>query len=311
MTFDLRIEDDEDEKAAPEKWNRIRNNDPCVTHLLLEPTFRPSFYLNLATALQYNTNITHLIIDSSDSDIQYIPSDIFDPIFESSNYIETLEIHPNEFNIHDEIFRSFVKSKNNKITKLKMHLTKECAELLTTFISSNVMIENQMLKLILQRTIGTEAANKISDELFPSKSIKELYLYETYEYLSAATRPLMEAMETIGSLESLHIDLHQFDHKDINLIASLEKILFKNKKLKKLDLELREKEHQDLEKIALAIQKLPTLKSLHIMASIRNPPNNVIIEDVIEKWFPKISNKCVIGNYFHVYSSHYSNWMNR
>jgi len=293
----MRLSDYEDEEAAPEKWNCIRNNDPSVTHLILQPAPNrvPSFYQNLAEALKYNTNIAHLKIDNEyyhyhDS----IPNGVFDPIFESSNYIETLEIAEHEYGdncvLYDDIFRSFVKSKNNKITKLKINLTEECMELLTTFLSANM--DNQILKLILQRKIGTEAASKISDELFPTNSIKELYLCEGDEYISTATfRPLLEAIGTLRSLESLRIDLYQFDHKDINLIASLEKILFNNNKLKKLSIVNAEIELQDLEKIASAIQKLPSLESLVFHGSIHNPPNNVIIEDVIKKRFPMISNK--------------------
>ena len=251
----MRLSDYEDEEAAPEKWNCFRNNDPSVTHLILQPAPNqvPSFYQNLATALQYNTNITRLQID------------------------------------------------------LKFSLTKECMELLTTFLSANV--DNQMLKLILQRTIGTEAASNISDELFPSNSIKELHLRIVLDCVPAATfRPLLEAIGTIGSLESLHIDLYQFDHKVINLIASLKKILFYNKKLKKLYLEMNDIELQDLENIAFAIQKLPSLEAFLLDASIRNLSNNVIIEDVIKKRFPMISKKynltCkVIGNYLLVSSS--------
>jgi len=315
MTFNLRIEDDEDDEYYPEKWNRIRNNDPSLTHLNIVPKDypAPSFYQNLAEALQYNTNITHLTIASVSINMWCIPNGAFDPIFESSNYIETLEIEPLGYDdenlaVHDDIFRSFVKSKNNKIAKLKIHLTEECVELLTTFLSAN--IDNQMLTLILQRTIGTEAASKISDELIPPNSIKALHLYEGNRGVSAAIfRPLLEAIGTITSLESLHIELYDFDHIDINLIA-LEKILFNNKKLKRLNLEMYEIEFQDLQKIALAIQKLPSLEYLLFKALVpRNPPNNVIIEDVIKKWFPMISNKYnlnseVNGNRFLVYSWH-------
>jgi len=310
MKFHLKIKDDEDEEVAPEKWNRIRNNDPSVTHLVIRPTDdpEPSFYQNLAEALQYNTNITLLRIDSNTFAEWCIPNDNFLPIFESSNYIETLEIHTFKLPVHDEVFRSFVKSKNNKIAKLQMHLTKECVELLTTFLSANVMIENQILTLILQRTIGTEAASKISEELIPSKSIKELFLhYGGSRCVSPATfRPLMEAIGTIRSLESLSIELYDFDHIDINLIASLEKSLFNKKKLKFLSLEMNDIELQDLQKLALAIQKLPSLEALLFHASIRNPPNNVIIEDVIKKRFTMISNKykltCnVYGKWFQVY----------
>jgi len=178
MKFDLTIEDAEDEEVALEKWNRIRYNEPPVTHLIVEATDdpAPSFYENLAESLEYNTNLRHLIIDRVNL-IECIPNGVFDPIFESSNYIETLKIETYYYDcvLHDEVFRSFVKSKNNKITKLKIHLTKECMELLTTFLSADM--DNQMLTLILQRTIGAEAASKISEELIPSKSIKKLYLY--------------------------------------------------------------------------------------------------------------------------------------
>jgi len=295
MSFSLTIKDNEIEAVALEKWNRIRNNDPSVTYLILTPTPNraPSFYQNLAEALQYNTNITYLKI-GYDNLIECQPNGIFLPIFESSNYIETLDIDTfgdNYKDIHDDIFRSFVKSKNNKITKLKINLAEECIEFLTTFVSSNM--DKQILKLILQRTIGTEAASKISDELFPSKCIKELDLYKGPEYISAATiRPLLEAIGTLRSLESFCINLYKLDHKDINLIASLEKILFNNNKLKKLNLRNAAIELQDLEKLALAIQKLPSLEYLKIRASIINLPTKVKIQDEIKKWFAKISRKC-------------------
>jgi len=108
------------ERDAPEVWNLIRNNDPSLTHLriLLFGTPTPSFYQNLAKDLQDNSNITHLRIQGA-YDIKYIPN-LFQPIFESSKFINTLEIDSLDDlmdKIHaivDDVFDSLIKSKNNK-----------------------------------------------------------------------------------------------------------------------------------------------------------------------------------------------------
>jgi len=292
----LKIKDDEDGEVAREKWNRIRNNDPSVTHLILrlKNNTSPSFYQNLATALHNNTNITQLSIDST-AFTKSIPQYFFLPIFESSNYIETLEICI-VGNIHDDVFGSLMKSKKTKITKLKIRVTNDIMGPLARFLSANMMIENQMLKLILKQKIGEEASNKISDEFFPTNSMKELYLCKGYEYISVETfRPLLEAIGTIQSLESLHIDLYNLlPRKEINsnLITSLEKMLFNNKKLKKVFLDTRKMKLQDLEKMALAFQKSPSLESLHFFKRTQcNIPIKVKNQDEIKKWFAKISNK--------------------
>jgi len=309
--------DDENERDAPEVWNLIRNNDPSVAHLILAPTDdpAPSFYQNLAEALQYNTNIKHLRINNINL-IECIPNDIFLPIFESSNYIETLDIHTTRYDrcndIHDDIFRSFVKSKNNKITKLKIYLTKECAELLTTFLSANM--DNQMLKLILQRTIGTEAARKISDELFPTNSVKELELCdsECSPFSISAPGALLEAIGNNRSLEYLDINLHPANHRNFNfkLAIALEKILSNNKALKKLDLKIDKIDLQDFKTILRAIQESPSLESFlldtHLDTFFLNTEN---IEDRIKKWCAKNSKKLFLTmhlEYLHIQTYGYS-----
>jgi len=311
----------ENERYAPRVWNLIRNNDPSLTHLVLKlhSTPTPSFYQNLAKVLQDNSNITHLKIEGENyikcrpnvrltiggaNNIKYIPNGIFQPIFESSKFIKTLTIFfPGDMGNEkhakvDDVFDSLIKSKNNKITKLKIHVEDHIVEPLTKFLSTNIM-ENQMLKLILQQKIGAEAASKISNELFPTNSIKELYLYGDYGCVSAQTFiPLLKAIGNNRSLESLRINsCCCFDREDFNfeLIIALENILSNSKALKKLDLIFDIIDLQDLKTIVLAIQKSPSLESFQFHTDLDILfLNTEHIKDEIKRCFAKVSNKLLL-----------------
>jgi len=287
------------ERDAPEVWNRIRNNDASLTHLriLLDGTPTASFYQNLAKDLQDNSNITHLTINGT-YDIKYTPN-VFQPIFESSKFITTLEINSlgnmidEKHAILDDVFDSLIKSKNNKITKLKNYLKDGIVEPLTKFLSTNM--ENQMLKLILQQKMGTEAASKISDELFPTNSIKELELV-LWKY-THFHEPLLDAIGNNRSLESLRIDSFFFDHETFNfkLRIALENILSNNKALKKLHLIINKIDLQDLKKIAMAIHDSSSLESFQFHTKLAIfVLNTEHIEDEIKRCFAKISNKLLL-----------------
>jgi len=287
-------------RDAPEVWNRIRNNDPSLTDLVIDlfGTPTPSFYQNLAKDLQDNSNITHLTI-YGEGNIKYIPN-VFQPIFESSKFITTLEIDfwlSNTIGENrakfDDVFDSLIKSKNNKITKLRIHVEDGNEGPLTKFLSMNIM-ENQMLKLILQQKMGTEAASKISDELFPQNSIKEFELVLRYTHFY---EPLLDAIGNNRFLESLRIDSCYFDQVDFNfkLTRALENILSNNKALKNLHLAIDDIDLQDLKKIAMAIQKSPSLESFRFHTNLAiSSLNQEHIEDNIRKLFAKISNKLLL-----------------
>jgi len=287
----------ENERDAPEVWNRIRNNDPSLTHLVigLYGTPTPSFYQNLAKDLQDNSNITHLRIEGA-YEIKFIPN-AFQPIFESSKFIKTLEITfwgeiiDEKRAIVDDVFDSLIKSKNN-ITKLKIYVENYIVEPLTKFLSAN--IENQMLKLILQQKIGAEAASKISDELLPPNSIKELELVLHRSTLFPESVVLQEAIEHNRSLESLRIDTRHFCQEQFNfeLTIALENILSNNKALKKLHLTINQIYLQDFKKFVMVIQESPSLESFQFHTNLENfLLNTERIEDEIKRCFAKISNK--------------------
>ena len=291
------------ERYAPEVWNRIRNNDPSLTHLIIHISGIPkaSFYQNLAKDLQDNSNITHLEIEGANY-VKYMPK-VFEPIFESSKFIKTLEINSldnigNEmFAILDDVFDSLIKSKNNKITNLKVYVAANVMESLSKFLSTNM--ENQMLKLILQQKIGAEATSKISDELFPTNSITELELVlpESTPFPILAPGALLDAIGNNRSLESLRIDSYSSGQGYFNfeLTTALENILSNNKALKNLHLTIDKIDLQDLKTIAMAIQKSPSLESFefHTFLNIFLL-NTGHIEDQIRKWFAKISNKLLL-----------------
>jgi len=295
---------DEHEFDAPEVLNRIRNNDPSLTHLVvkLSGTPTPSFYQNLAKDLQDNSNITHLTINGI-YDIKYIPN-VFQPIFESSKFINTLEIDFSDDlmdKIHaivDDVFDSLIKSKNNKITKLKIFVEENIVEPLTKFLSTNM--ENQMMKLILQQKMGTEAASKISDELFPPNSIKELELVLDKSSQIPESVALLEAIGHNRSLESLRINSCSFDQVDFNfkLIIALENILSNNKSLKKLHLTIKNIDREGIKKVAMAIQKSPSLESFEFHTFLKLLLLNIEhIKDEIRKRFAKISDMLLLTKY--------------
>jgi len=275
MTYEY-LWDSEDEEHEPENWYRICNNDPTVTRLALSlsPTLTPSFYKNIATALQHNSNITHLDIDGANF-IKFIPNDVSDPIFESSKYIETLElsadsyyVYEEKLAIHDDVFSALIKSKKTKITKLII----ECDDLMEP----------------LARFLS--AAN----------SIKELHLSRRgyYEYNSAAPFiPVLEAIQNGSSLESLHITARPLFPHDYNLklITSLENFLVNNKTLKKLRLTITTRmDLQDLKKFTMMIQKASSLESFQFYTEI-GCSSLKQERDEIKKWFSKISNKFVLN----------------
>jgi len=293
---------DEHEFDAPEVLNRIRHNDPSLIHLVvkLSGTPTPSFYQNLAKDLQDNSNITHLGFNGANNK-KYIPNGIFDPIFESSKFINTLEIRffcymiDEKHAILDDIFDSLIKSKNNKITKLKIYVEDNILGPLTKFLSAN--IENQMMKLILQQKMGAEAASKISDELFPPNSIKELELELHRSTPFPQPGALLEAIGNNRSLESLRIDFYPVNYCDFNfkLTIALENILSNNKALKKLHLTIDQINLQDLKTIVLAIRKSPSLESFRFHTYLeRCFLNTEHIEDEIKRCFAKVSNKLLL-----------------
>ena len=290
-------------RDAPEVWNRIRNNDPSLTDLVIDlfGTPTPSFYQNLAKDLQDNSNITHLTINGDKK--KYIPNGMFDPIFESSKFIKTLVINSlvyegNEMHaMLDDIFDSLIKSKNNKITKLKIFVEENIVEPLTKFLSTN--IENQMLKLILQQKMGAEAASKISDELLPPNSIKELKLALMHRStLFPESGVLLDTIGNNRSLESLCIDIRSLDPEDFDfeLTIALVNILSNSKALKKLHLTINKIDRKGIKKIAMAIQKSPSLESFEFHTRLRFilPNTAEHIEDEIRKYFAKISNKLLL-----------------
>jgi len=109
--------------------------------------------------------------------------------------------------------------------------------------------------------------------------------------------PLLDAIGNNRSLESLRIDSFSFDQKDFNfeLAIALENILSNSKALKKLDLTIYKIDCKGIKKIAMAIQKSPSLESFQFQISLAIfVLNTEHIEDEIKRCFAKISNKLLL-----------------
>ena len=281
MPKSLDMRDDDFEEDATKKLNIILSNDPTFTELKLTLSANPAstFFNNLAKALQHNSNIKHLSIEDGNFK-KCLPNDMFVIFGGGDKYDGSLATY-------NVVFDSLIKSKKTKIRKLTMDVREDSAEPLTKFLAANMMIENQMLKLILQPKIGAEAANKISDELYSTNSIRELHLtclHDLSDY-----RSLLEALETNRYLESLSISFYYDElSDDFKFIAALDKILLCNKVLKKLELVMTGFDPYYLRDIAMVIQNKSSLESFRFLVSYRRPCN---IEVDIKQWFAKISNQ--------------------